>query len=482
MYFSDAFKIEKPSEEDWFNLWLANDTKIYVDPMLVYQCEHKDFLETSKKIGEFFKEAFKRVVVAKNTRSPQMRDKALEMLRFKEPSELYLGYTNYGSRGSGIGKDFARQIYDAMVDFVELGFEDFGEYVSPLEIFVEGVGADRISDMIVNLMKEDLIKYTQKICNEKRISMKKFPIINASFDNNLGWVQKKVCLPENPLDKKPIILVPKDFLRTNSYLDREDFLEYILHMENPTLRQQATRLFTQDLDKKKLIEIIKQNPQLTKKLFKDYLENRKKEKAQSYDFNRDPAILNEIPRLISQIVTKIDKKTNIIETNSETLKSFVEKVIKTFKQHAESNDGYKILFNDDDSPRGEKIAQTLFHAIAKGFCCENGSIDITPESPTGKGPVDFKFSSGYNERILVELKLAGSLKLYHGLQVQTPEYLNASDLNLAYYLVIKQLAREGAKIAEVKDRYEKQKLDNGKKIILYLIDASKETKISASRI
>ena len=138
MYFSDAFKIEQPEKGDWFNLWLENDTKIYVDPMLVYQCEHEDFIDVPKKIEEFFKEAFKRVAIAKNTKLIQLRERALEMLKFKEPSELYLGYTNYGSKGSGIGKDFARQIFDAMIDFIELGFEDFGEYISPPRDFCRG--------------------------------------------------------------------------------------------------------------------------------------------------------------------------------------------------------------------------------------------------------------------------------------------------------------------------------------------------------
>ena len=151
MFFSEAYNIQNPQEEDWFNLWLKNDTLVFIDPMLVYQSKHKDFTASYNKINKFFEEAFKRVAFAKKSKSPQMREKALEMLKFEEPSELYLGHTNYGSQGSGVGNGFARQIFDAIVDFIELGFEDFGGYISPLEIFVEGIGPDRISDIMGNL-------------------------------------------------------------------------------------------------------------------------------------------------------------------------------------------------------------------------------------------------------------------------------------------------------------------------------------------
>lgn len=482
MFFSEAYKILSPEEEDWFDLLLDSDTKIYLDPMLVYQSNHEDFVNSETKINNFFKEAFKRVALAKSSKSKDIRKLALEMLKFKEPSELYLGFTNYGSNGSGIGEDFARQIFDAIVDFIELGFEEFGEYISPFEIFVEGIGADRISDIMGNLIKEDLIKYTQKKCKEKNVPLKTFKVRNVSFNCKLGWIYKSVKLPENPLTHKPIILVPKEFLRTNSYLDRADFLDYILNIDNETLRNQASRVFTQDLDKKQIIQIVKDNPSLTRQLFKSYLKDRKKERGDSYDFINDPDLLSQNPILIKKIVNSINKTIVITEKNEETLRGFVEKIIQEFKFHAESNEGYKLLFNDDETPRGEKIVQSLFHAIARGFCCENGSVDLNPEASTGKGPVDFKFSEGYNKKIVVELKLAKNSQLVHGLEMQLPTYLDSSDSDLGYYLVIKQLKGEGVRISNLKDKYEHLNLKEGKKINLVIVDSSKENMVPASKI
>ena len=45
--------------------------------------------------------------------------------------------------------------------------------------------------------------------------------------------------------------------------------------------------------------------------------------------------------------------------------------------------------------------------MADGYCKISG-IDISPETDNGIGPVDFKFSSGYHSKVLLELKLARS--------------------------------------------------------------------------
>jgi hypothetical protein len=480
MYFSNAFGINVSDNEDWFNLLLNSDTAIYIDPMLVYQSDHEDFKSTQNYISSFFREAFRRVAIAKKSKNVKDRRNALIMLNFKEPFEIGFGHSRIGSQGRGIGDDFANQIFNAIVDFIELGFEDFGEYISPLEIFVEGIGPDRISDMMANLMKEDLIKYTHKICQLRNIPTKNFRINNCKFDNSQGWVYGVVKLPENPITKKPIILVPKNFLRTNAYLDREDFLEYVLHTENKIVREQASKLFTQDIDKSELIKVMKSNPDLGKSLFKEYLEMRKSEKAKPYDFLNDPDMLSYVHELIEAMVKKIDNKIEIKDKTIESLDQIVKRIIKEFKIHVESNEGYHLLFDRDGQPKDEKAAQSLFHAISRGFA-SNANLCLIPEAQTGKGNVDFKFATGYSKKIHVELKLARHKKLVDGVNKQIPAYLGSDDCDLAYYVVIKQLATEQFNIDRLKDACKELKIEN-KNIILEIVDASVETKTSASKL
>lgn len=56
-------------------------------------------------------------------------------------------------------------------------------------------------------------------------------------------------------------------------------------------------------------------------------------------------------------------------------------------------------------PRHERASQLLFFAVANVMCAIN-NVDISPEINSGGGPVDFKFSTGYRGRVLVELKLS----------------------------------------------------------------------------
>ena len=58
MYFSDAYRIEDPIEEDWFNISLERDSPLFIDPMLVFQNERDDFKNTAIKIKQFPKNGF----------------------------------------------------------------------------------------------------------------------------------------------------------------------------------------------------------------------------------------------------------------------------------------------------------------------------------------------------------------------------------------------------------------------------------------
>ena len=306
-------------------------------------------------------------------------------------------------------------------------------------------------------------------------------ISNASFDLALGWKHNKESLPINPVTKIPIILVPKDFLSTSFHLDREDFLLYSLSIENSTIRTQASRLFTSEISKKGLLEIVKQNKELMKYLLKGYIEKKEKEKAIPYDVDNDPMIINEIPRKIEEIIEGL-KEIKVDSFTFDDLKNFVEKIIKEFRFQVENNLGKAILFDDKGNPLKERISQVYFGSIGSAICRNTGGlVDINSEAETGRGPVDFKFSRGYGKRIIVELKLAGNKeRLLRGLEKQIPIYLSSSEIDVAYYVVIKQISGDGVRIAELNDRHSKINLQKGKEIHIEIIDAT--YKLSASKV
>jgi hypothetical protein len=83
--------------------------------------------------------------------------------------------------------------------------------------------------------------------------------------------------------------------------------------------------------------------------------------------------------------------------------------------------------------RGEKAAQKLFFCVAYAFC-KAQKIDIIPEAETDYGPVDFKFSTGFDERLLIEIKLSNN-DLKKGYEKQLRLYAEAEETAAAIYLV-----------------------------------------------
>jgi len=59
----------------------------------------------------------------------------------------------------------------------------------------------------------------------------------------------------------------------------------------------------------------------------------------------------------------------------------------------------------------------------------------SPETDSGGGPVDFKFSAGYSGRVLVEIKLSKG-KVVHGYKTQLGVYEKAASSYDSVYLVI----------------------------------------------
>src|SRR6202008_2938636 len=87
------------------------------------------------------------------------------------------------------------------------------------------------------------------------------------------------------------------------------------------------------------------------------------------------------------------------------------------------------------SPRPEKAAQRLFFAVAHAYCKAN-DIDLTPEADTGNGPVDFKMSSGFTGRVLVEIKLSTNPKVVAGYAKQLETYKEAEETTRGFYVMI----------------------------------------------
>ena len=118
----------------------------------------------------------------------------------------------------------------------------------------------------------------------------------------------------------------------------------------------------------------------------------------------------------------------------EKINALVVKLIKQFKQLVENNGLNKLLWHKGKRQH-ERVAQSLFYCMSLAYC-EAHDIDITTEANAGKGPVDFKFSSGFSTRVLVEIKLSSNPKLVKGYSNQLEKYRESEKTFHATYLII----------------------------------------------
>ena len=111
----------------------------------------------------------------------------------------------------------------------------------------------------------------------------------------------------------------------------------------------------------------------------------------------------------------------------------VNDTIAVFKRHVEDGNLWEELWIGD-KPKKERASQLIYYAIADAFCKAN-DLDISPEANMGGGPIDFKFSRGYNARVLVEMKRSGGT-VVHGYEKQLEFYKAASQTDFAVFVII----------------------------------------------
>jgi hypothetical protein len=165
------------------------------------------------------------------------------------------------------------------------------------------------------------------------------------------------------------------------------------------------------------------------------------------------------------------------EWNQRTLATVVEQIIENFRHMIEDRRYSEELYHDG-RPRAEKAAQRMFFLVAQAFCKAN-DLDLTPEADTGNGPVDFKISSGFSGRALVEIKLSTNGKLVAGYTRQLEAYATAEEAKLAYYLIVD--------VGQMGNRYEALMAEKNIRAMegkplrpIFVVDGSR--KLSASKL
>lgn len=444
------------------------DTKLFIDPLLLGKSSHLEMRKAKKTYENFFKKIIKLLAASKKEDDVAWRA-AYKQLLFGEIKGTCLGYGASSIRGSGFGKQLTRRVANTAKEIVDLGIDD-PDLFTVLPLLEEGVGPDLISDMTTHIIISDLAKFNDKICKKLKISTEEFHVdrIKAQF-------------PRNPKERShtPVILVPADVLRELPLAkDWEEVCD--VARKNTELRDKVNRLIAEiwkAKTRKTKMEIRKKA--LSKKdAFNVLLETIHKSNPAAYDVDSDPEGLLVWRRI--QPVIASDNPLKLLlgkKPSIEDMFDVVMKIVQQFQFLVEKRGLWKELYHNNER-RNEKSVQRIFYAVADSYCKAN-DLDISPEADTGTGEIDFKFSSGYTRRVLVEVKLSDNPKLLSGYQKQLEIYKDSEQTSKAIYVVIDigHLAKKERELQKIRiDRLNKKLPVSD----IVIIDGSK--KRSASKI
>jgi hypothetical protein len=169
--------------------------------------------------------------------------------------------------------------------------------------------------------------------------------------------------------------------------------------------------------------------------FKTLLESLRVTAPDGYDLEADPYGLLSWATVGYEATERYPLKRVKRPSTAKEVHAFVKTIIEQFRILIEDRGLNKELYSSGGHPRHELSAQRLFFAVAYGYCKAN-DVDITPEADSGNGPVDFKVSTGFSARALVEIKLSSNSKVLAGYRNQLDTYRRAEETEAATYLVI----------------------------------------------
>ncbi len=405
-----------------YNGQVGVDNRMFVDPKLLVKGED-EFAGAHQDLLDYFARV---IALIKQSKSQSEKDPfwaaAQKMMRFKETSNTGLGCSERGTDGNAIGKTLAKRIITQAAHILPHA-EYQPEVLELIGVFTEGLGCDRISDMIVSVLKPRFLAYTNRVTRQLGI-LETMPV-EYNVNEYLCPRIRKVGKAKRD---KPLILVPRRLLKPLPIAaDIGEALDMAADLNEET-RRTANKMFdqarergTQTPAKSEVLAFMSSRPATYRELVERY----KRIEAVPYDFDRNPKRADFDP-IAAEIVG------NPIRAYAGTdswgkVKACANQTIEHLKQSIEDNRLSDVLFDESGKPRRELISQRIVFSIARIFA-KLYDVDVTPEGNSGPGAVDFKFSIGNSQKLLIETKLSTHERLKDGYYLQLPAYAKAEGI------------------------------------------------------
>jgi hypothetical protein len=481
LLFSDYFKIDRKTIDSYgaLNICIDADLPLFIDPFLLFASKKNEYVNLHEKIVNHLINLKKLAVNNPNI--------DLQLFKFPEIKQNWLGFCKWGNNGKGLGKKFATNIIKAFNGFYStFGSESVSSssHIEKLTLVGNGIGRDFISDFTTNLMVEYLLEYTQKFAlehlteNQRRV----FSVRCVFNEQLLTWTPKEFILPYFYLDDDGdfILLTPIDILtKDEAYICHSDlktqFRKITNSLENSSLRVAINTYFQKCLPtmpKSKDIEsainatIIKY-PEILDYYIR-YKENNKAG-ASKISAEKIETLKKEFIDTLLEFTHKVSQSSDFFRIKPDSYQAALQRA-NFLKDVIENNDGYRIFYKKGKAIASEETIQRIFRLT---WFATDFSVDS--EVNNGRGPADYKISYGERDSTIVEFKLASSSSLAKNMLNQTEIYKKASKSINDIKVILCYTASEIAKVTRILKNMKQEGAEN-----VVIIDATQ--KLSASKV
>ena len=302
-------------------------------------------------------------------------------------------------------------------------------HIEVFRLFVPGVAFDLISDMFCNIIKQELIAYTQDIAKRHNVPMTPVIVRGARWVKPGRWIDQEVLLPVNP-DRsgdtsRPIgvILIPRHWLRKLRDPQEADFYHWTEYAVEAESLRSALNLDTyEELTKAEKARTIRDLTWKHPEVAQAFVDSQEGARSPC-NIDEDPSRIFGYPEVGMQLFdyppwTNSWRRPPTIPADGWARS-------RQFAHTVEAQDGWRALC---ERGTGKHVLEEATQAIANMFFrahCDQKDVQVSREVKLGRRLVDFPFIRGRRFRALIEVKHLDNRRLVSGATGQLAQYLTS---------------------------------------------------------
>lgn len=155
---SKIYKLGKTQHElDFVDIDVNKDFPVYLNPFVFSVRSDPFSVDATRTVRGFFQHNLSLI------NSGKVDEARSNFSYLNEPNETCLGMSSKKPRGRGVGEDNADDLFESILNSraLKTGLVD---HLEDTAIFIPGIGRDKVSDMTTNIIRLNLIRYTQAQC------------------------------------------------------------------------------------------------------------------------------------------------------------------------------------------------------------------------------------------------------------------------------------------------------------------------------